>query len=114
VRFRRFQRAGLLPAAEDRWWEQPVPSTVDELLQQLGLKALIGTDLEDLAALLDRSRSLLPRETAVLRLRLGLDQGGKPRSVPEVTSELGVAETRIHQVAMEAATKLRDELGPGC
>jgi DNA-directed RNA polymerase specialized sigma24 family protein len=111
--FRRRTARGDQASSTEPWWEQPTPATCDELLAEVGLDVLLGTDPEALAALLQALAGMPDRERVVLRLRLGLDRGGVPRTVPEAGAELGVAETRMNQVWLEGVERLRAHNGVG-
>ena len=50
---------------------------------------------------------LSEREQAVVRLRVGLDNGGQPRTLEEVGKEFGVTRERIRQIESKTLAKLR-------
>eukprot|EP00611_Tribonema_gayanum_P016480 TRINITY_DN286_c1_g2_i2.p2 TRINITY_DN286_c1_g2~~TRINITY_DN286_c1_g2_i2.p2 ORF type:complete len:305 (+),score=106.49 TRINITY_DN286_c1_g2_i2:621-1535(+) len=52
-------------------------------------------------------RSLLPRDRIVLRMRYGLDNGGRGESVESVATHLGICKQRVRQIESRALKRLR-------
>ena len=88
--------------------EPASPRTSDELPLLQSLDVFVGSgDPEPLAARLAVTPFFDDREKCILRLRLGLDRGGAPRSIQEVSQELGVAGSRIRQLESRALAEVR-------
>lgn len=87
---------------------------------ELSLADLLGTDpnlvsdevevaIESRRALQMMSKVLDERETAVLRMRYGLDDG-EPRPQHEVARALGISRSYVSRIEKKALGKLRDAL----
>lgn len=71
-------------------------------------------DVESVDRLIDLLEELDQRERSILRMRFGLD-GKRPRTLEEVSQEIGRTRERIRQIQNQALTKLKimlaDEAG---
>ncbi|MFC4125169.1 sigma-70 family RNA polymerase sigma factor [Nocardia rhizosphaerae] len=91
------------PVGEDTELGALLPDATPSPAEVVAERMLPGQLAAALAGLTDR-------ESAVIRLRYGLDRG-EGRTLEEVGSELGVSRERARQIEAKAMTKLRR---PGC
>ena len=66
-------------------------------------------DLESISRLTNLMESLDEREKMILKMRFGLD-GNKPRTLEEVSQEIGRTRERVRQIQNQALTKLKSML----
>jgi len=66
-------------------------------------------DLESVGRLTNLMESLDEREKMILKMRFGLD-GNKPRTLEEVSQEIGRTRERVRQIQNQALTKLKTML----
>jgi RNA polymerase primary sigma factor len=66
-------------------------------------------DLESVSRLTNLMESLDEREKMILKMRFGLD-GNKPRTLEEVSQEIGRTRERVRQIQNQALTKLKSML----
>jgi RNA polymerase primary sigma factor len=66
---------------------------------------VINANLRDVAG--DVLQTLSPREEKVIRLRFGLDNEGRERTLEEVGEDFQVTRERIRQIEVKALRKLR-------
>ncbi|MFZ2654870.1 MAG: sigma-70 family RNA polymerase sigma factor [Victivallales bacterium] len=66
-------------------------------------------DLESVGRLTNLMESLDEREKMILKMRFGLD-GNKPRTLEEVSQEIGRTRERVRQIQNQALTKLKSML----
>jgi RNA polymerase primary sigma factor len=66
-------------------------------------------DLESVSRLTNLMESLDEREKMILKMRFGLD-GNKPRTLEEVSQEIGRTRERVRQIQNQALTKLKSLL----
>ncbi|HBM15621.1 MAG TPA: RNA polymerase subunit sigma-70 [Lentisphaeria bacterium] len=66
-------------------------------------------DMESVDRLKDLIKELDEREKKILRMRFGLD-GEKPRTLEEVSQEIGRTRERVRQIQNQALTKLKSML----
>jgi len=59
------------------------------------------------AAVAQALEKLTPREQQIIKLRHGIDEGGKPRTLEEVAKEFGITRERIRQIEAKVLRKLR-------
>jgi RNA polymerase primary sigma factor len=59
------------------------------------------------AAVAEALEKLTPREQQIIKLRYGLDEGGRPRTLEEVAKEFGITRERIRQIEAKVLRKLR-------
>lgn len=59
------------------------------------------------AAVQEALEKLTPREQQIIKLRYGLDEGGRPRTLEEVAREFGITRERIRQIEAKVLRKLR-------
>ena len=91
------------PQADDYDGGRPLIETiVDNSLQTPETKSVTQEDLHQVMSLLDQVGR---RESAVLRLRFGLDGEG-PKTLREIGDRLGLTRERVRQIEQEALSKL--------
>ena len=69
----------------------------------------ILSDVESVSRLVDLLGELDERERMILKMRFGLD-GARPRTLEEVSQEIGRTRERVRQIQNQALTKLRELL----
>jgi RNA polymerase primary sigma factor len=79
-----------------------IETIVDESSQTPETKSVEQEDLHQVMSLLDQ---VGPRESAVLRLRFGLD-GEDPKTLREIGDRLGLTRERVRQIEQQALSKL--------
>ena len=65
--------------------------------------------MESVSRLVDLLGELDERERMILKMRFGLD-GARPRTLEEVSQEIGRTRERVRQIQNQALTKLRELL----
>jgi RNA polymerase primary sigma factor len=91
------------PQADDYDGGRPLIETiVDKSLQTPETKSVEQEDLHQVMSLLDQVGR---RESAVLRLRFGLDGEG-PKTLREIGDRLGLTRERVRQIEQQALSKL--------
>jgi len=92
-----------MPQADDYDGGRPLIETiVDKSLQTPETRSVEQEDLQQVMSLLDQVGR---RESAVLRLRFGLDGEG-PKTLREIGDRLGLTRERVRQIEQEALSKL--------
>ena len=79
-----------------------IETIVDNSLQTPETKSVTQEDLHQVMSLLDQVGR---RESAVLRLRFGLDGEG-PKTLREIGDLLGLTRERVRQIEQQALSKL--------
>ena len=69
----------------------------------------ILSDVESVGRLVDLLSELDERERMILKMRFGLD-GARPKTLEEVSQEIGRTRERVRQIQNQALTKLRELL----
>lgn len=106
-------RGALQVSSETVSLETPVGLDGDSKLEELiednfHLGQVERIEAAELRSISDEALSTLtPREEKILRMRFGLDRGGRERTLEEIGGFFGVSRERIRQIESKALNKLR-------